>query len=87
MLASESSAFVLSFDFDAEEVWIGENPENAAKPGVLSQGAYGAKVGIELILRLLADRGVQKTFLDQVAAGDRARGVESPCASCLASEE
>lgn len=62
MPLSESSAFVLSFDFDAEEVWIGENPENAAKPGVLSQGAYGAQVGIELVLRLLADKGMQATF-------------------------
>lgn len=62
MALSESSAFVLSFDFDAEEVWIGENPENAAKPGVLSQGAYSAQVGIELVLRLLADKGMQATF-------------------------
>jgi peptidoglycan/xylan/chitin deacetylase (PgdA/CDA1 family) len=62
MPSSESSAFVLSFDFDAEEVWIGENPQNAAKPGVLSQGTYGAKVGIELVLRLLADKGMQATF-------------------------
>ena len=27
-----------TFDFDAEEVWIGEDPENAHRPGVLSQG-------------------------------------------------
>jgi hypothetical protein len=33
-----------TFDFDAEEVWIGEDPANADKPGVLSQGTYGAKV-------------------------------------------
>ena len=62
MSLSESSAFVLSFDFDAEEVWIGQSPENAARPGVLSQGTYGAKVGIELVLRLLAHKGVQATF-------------------------
>ncbi len=58
----ESSTFVMSFDFDAEEVWIGENPDNAARPGVLSQGTYGAKVGIELILRVLASKGLKATF-------------------------
>lgn len=44
---------VVSFDFDAEEVWIGEDPANADKPGVLSQGAYGAKVAVPLLLGLL----------------------------------
>lgn len=56
------STFVLSFDFDAEEVWIGENPDNASRPGVLSQGTYGAKVAVELILSLLADKGLAATF-------------------------
>jgi len=37
------SAFALTLDFDAEEVWIGANPENAHRPGLLSQGTYGAK--------------------------------------------
>jgi hypothetical protein len=45
-----------TFDFDAEEVWIGEDPANANKPGVLSQGTYGAKVGVPLILELLETR-------------------------------
>jgi peptidoglycan/xylan/chitin deacetylase (PgdA/CDA1 family) len=57
-----SSTFVPTFDFDAEEVWIGDDPANAARPGVLSQGVYGAKVAIDLILRLLADKGVKGTF-------------------------
>jgi peptidoglycan/xylan/chitin deacetylase (PgdA/CDA1 family) len=51
-----------TFDFDAEEVWIGENPENANRPGVLSQGTYGAKVAVPLILDLLSRHGVQATF-------------------------
>ncbi len=55
-------AAAFTFDFDAEEVWIGENPENAAHPGVLSQGTYGAKVAVPLILDLLARHGVQATF-------------------------
>ncbi len=51
-----------TFDFDAEEVWIGENPDNANYPGVLSQGTYGAKVAVPLILDLLARHEVQATF-------------------------
>lgn len=52
----------ITFDFDAEEVWIGENPENANRPGVLSQGAYGPRVGVPLILDLLAKHDVKATF-------------------------
>jgi peptidoglycan-N-acetylglucosamine deacetylase len=56
------STFVPTFDFDAEEVWVGENPANASRPGVLSQGTYGAKVGIDLVLRLLSAKGILATF-------------------------
>ena len=55
-------AAAFTFDFDAEEVWIGENPANANSPGVLSQGTYGAKVAVPLILDMLARHGVQATF-------------------------
>ncbi|GBC86165.1 Peptidoglycan deacetylase [bacterium HR12] len=57
-----TAAAAFTFDFDAEEVWIGEDPENAHRPGVLSQGTYGAKVAIPLILELLERRGVRATF-------------------------
>jgi peptidoglycan/xylan/chitin deacetylase (PgdA/CDA1 family) len=52
----------ISFDFDAEEVWIGEDPANANRPGVLSQGTYGPKVAMPLILNLLKRHGVTATF-------------------------
>jgi peptidoglycan/xylan/chitin deacetylase (PgdA/CDA1 family) len=55
-------AVSFTFDFDAEEVWIGEDPANAGRPGVLSQGTYGAKVGVPSILEILARRGVRATF-------------------------
>jgi len=58
----EGSTFVPTFDFDAEEVWIGEDPANASRPGVLSQGTYGAKVAIDLILRMLAQKAMHATF-------------------------
>src|SRR3954466_531505 len=50
-------AVAFTFDFDAEEVWIGDDPENATRPGVLSQGTYGAKVAVPLLLELLEHHG------------------------------
>jgi peptidoglycan-N-acetylglucosamine deacetylase len=55
-------AVSFTFDFDAEEVWIAEDPANSDKPGVLSQGTYGAKVAVPLILDLLARHAVRGTF-------------------------
>jgi peptidoglycan/xylan/chitin deacetylase (PgdA/CDA1 family) len=57
-----SAAVAFTFDFDAEEVWIGEDPTNADKPGILSQGTYGAKVAVPLVLDLLESRGVRASF-------------------------
>ncbi|WP_139006447.1 polysaccharide deacetylase family protein [Arthrobacter crystallopoietes] len=65
----------VSFDFDAEEVWVGENPENACRPGVLSQGAYGPKVAMPLILDLLERHGVAATFF--ICGRDAERHPES----------
>jgi peptidoglycan-N-acetylglucosamine deacetylase len=56
------AAAAFTFDFDAEEVWIAEDPANADRPGVLSQGTYGAKVAVPLILDLLERHGVRATF-------------------------
>ena len=56
------AAAAFTFDFDAEEVWIGEDPANADKPGILSQGTYGAKVAVPLVLDVLERRGVRSTF-------------------------
>ena len=55
-------AVAFTFDFDAEEVWIGDDPANADRPGVLSQGTYGAKVAVPLILELLERHGLRQTF-------------------------
>ena len=45
---------LLSFDIDAETMWTGRDPKNAERPIVMSQGAYGWKVGMPRILDLLA---------------------------------
>jgi peptidoglycan/xylan/chitin deacetylase (PgdA/CDA1 family) len=50
-------AVLLTFDFDAETNWLGKDPGNANRPGVLSQGTYGAKVGVPSVLAVLRDMG------------------------------
>lgn len=55
-------AVMLTFDFDAETLWLSRDPENARRPGILSQGAYGAKVGVPMILEVLRQEGVKATF-------------------------
>lgn len=57
-----TSAAVLTFDFDAEEVWIADDPEHARLPSVLSQGTYGASTGLPLILDVLAETAAPATF-------------------------
>ena len=56
------AAAAFTFDFDAEEVWIAEDPANASRPAVLSQGTYGAKVAVPEILELLDRHTVRATF-------------------------
>jgi len=53
---------MLTFDFDAETLWISRDPANWKRPGTLSQGTYGAKVGVPKILELLRDYGLKATF-------------------------
>ena len=55
-------AAMLTFDFDAESLWLARDPANAQRPGILSQGTYGAKVGVPRILELLDESGVRGTF-------------------------
>jgi len=55
-------AVMLTFDFDAETLWTSRDAANAQRPGVLSQGRYGAKVGIPKILDVLDEARVPSTF-------------------------
>ena len=55
-------AVAFTFDFDAEEAIIADDPANAGRPGILSQGTYGAKVAVPLILDLLRSKGITATF-------------------------
>lgn len=56
------SAVALTFDFDAESLWLANDPANAGRPAVLALGTYGAKVGVGRILGLLAAEEIEATF-------------------------
>ena len=53
---------MLTFDLDAETMWTARDPKNRERPVVLSQGAYGWKVGMPRILDLLDRYGIKVTF-------------------------
>jgi peptidoglycan-N-acetylglucosamine deacetylase len=55
-------AVMLTFDFDAETLWMSRDADKAMRRGVLSQGRYGANVGVPMILDTLNDAGVPATF-------------------------
>jgi peptidoglycan/xylan/chitin deacetylase (PgdA/CDA1 family) len=55
-------AVMFTFDFDAETLWVSRDPSNWKRPGTLSQGTYGAKVGVPKILELLRDHNLKATF-------------------------
>lgn len=57
-----STAVCFTFDLDAETMWISRDPANAERISVMSQGAYGPKVGVPLILDFLARNRLTATF-------------------------
>ena len=61
-LAPNGFPVMLTFDFDAETMWTARDPANAQRPIVLSQGAYGWKVGTGRILDFLDRYGIRATF-------------------------
>src|SRR2546427_11894007 len=50
-------AVMLTFDFDAETLWLARDPRTPDLPGGMSQGRYGARVGVPRLLRLLPAEG------------------------------
>jgi peptidoglycan-N-acetylglucosamine deacetylase len=61
----------LTVDFDAEELWLAEDPANAARPGVLSQARYGAEIAVPKLLEILDQLAIPATFF--VCGGDAER--------------
>jgi len=61
-LTSRGFPLFLTFDLDAETMWTARDPSFAQRPILMSQGAYGWKVGVPRILALLRRYGLHVTF-------------------------
>ena len=61
-MTPEGFPVMLTFDLDAETMWTSRDPANRDRPILLSQGAYGWKVGTPRILELLDRYGIGATF-------------------------
>lgn len=61
-LTSKGFPLFLTFDLDAETMWTGRDPAYAKRPIMMSQGAYGWKVGTDRILKLLERYEAKTTF-------------------------
>jgi peptidoglycan/xylan/chitin deacetylase (PgdA/CDA1 family) len=61
-LTSRGFPLLLSFDLDAETMWTSRDPANAQRPVLMSQGAYGWKVGVWRIMELLRRYAIRATF-------------------------
>lgn len=59
---TQELAVVLTFDVDAESLWLSRDPESRNKPVWLSQGTYGPREGVPRILNLLKDFGLRANF-------------------------
>ncbi|AWW43491.1 polysaccharide deacetylase family protein [Streptomyces cadmiisoli] len=59
---NSSPTLALTFDVDTEEVWLAEDPRNATRPVLLSQGGYEMRRGLPEVLRLLRSNEVTGTF-------------------------
>ncbi len=55
-------AAILTFNFDAESLWLAMNPKNATSFSALSRGSYGPKRGLPRILETLDSLDVKGTF-------------------------
>ena len=55
-------AVMLTFNFDAEALWLARNPQNNTNFSAMSRGAYGPRQGIPRILAMLDSHKVKGTF-------------------------
>ncbi|SSW66113.1 polysaccharide deacetylase family protein [Achromobacter agilis] len=61
-VTSKGFPLFLTFDVDAETMWTARDAAYAKRPILMSQGAYGWKVGVPRVLALLARHEVKATF-------------------------
>ncbi len=55
-------AVMVSYDFDAETLWLSRDPSNKDRPGTLSHGSYAGVTGVNDVLELLKLAQVPATF-------------------------
>jgi peptidoglycan/xylan/chitin deacetylase (PgdA/CDA1 family) len=56
------AAASFTFDVDGESAFLAMDPTNAQRPGFLSQAQYGPRVGVPLLLDVLAKHGIKGSF-------------------------
>lgn len=61
-VTSKGFPLLLTFDLDCETMWTARDQSYANRPVLMSQGAYGWKVGTPRILALLNKYDVKSTF-------------------------
>jgi peptidoglycan-N-acetylglucosamine deacetylase len=61
-VTSRGFPVLLTFDLDAETMWTARDPAYRDRPVLMSQGAYGWKVGVPRIMALLERYGIRATF-------------------------
>ena len=61
-ITSKGFPVLFTFDLDVETMWTSRDPKNAERPIIMSQGAYGWKVGLGRVLKLLERYSVHATF-------------------------
>lgn len=61
-VTSKGFPLMLTFDLDAETMWTARDPSYANRPILMSQGAYGWKVGMPRVLKLLERYDLRATF-------------------------
>ncbi len=59
---SKKFPVMLTFDLDAESGFLASDPANASRPGVLSPGQYGPKVGVYRLISMLQRKGIPATL-------------------------
>lgn len=62
MDGTDTLPVALTFDLDAETLWLARDPNSANKPIWLSQGTYGPREGLPRILALLRHYEIRSTF-------------------------
>jgi peptidoglycan/xylan/chitin deacetylase (PgdA/CDA1 family) len=56
------SATLISFDVDAETMWLSRDPTNIRRPALISHGTYEANIAVPEILKLLEEFRIKATF-------------------------